>query len=177
MLVVGARWLVNGAVAMAQSLGVDELVIGLTVVALGTSLPEVATSVVASVRGQRDIAVGNVVGSNIFNILAVLGLSATVAPEGIAVSRAALQFDIPVMVAVAVVCLPITFTGGVIARWEGAVLLSYYVAYSAYLVLASARHAAAPALGSVLLLFVVPLTVLGLGASLIFALIRRPRVR
>lgn len=176
MLVLGARWLVNGAVVIAQSLGVSELAIGLTVVALGTSLPEVATSILASFRGQRDIAVGNVVGSNIFNILAVLGISALVSPQGVDVSHTALWFDIPVMIAVAVACLPILFTGSVIARWEGAVLLGYYVAYTAYLLLASTHHAAAPALGKTFLLFVIPLTVLGLGGSLAFALMRGPRI-
>ena len=83
LLVLGSRWLVNGAVAFAQAFGVSELVIGLTIVAAGTSLPEVATSILAAIRGERDIAVGNVVGSNIFNILAVLGLSGLVAPAGL----------------------------------------------------------------------------------------------
>lgn len=176
MLVLGARWLVNGAVALAQSMGVSELVIGLTVVALGTSLPEVATSIVASLRGQRDIAVGNVVGSNIFNILTVLGMASLVSPRGIEVSEAALKFDIPVMIAVAVVCLPMFFTGAVIMRWEGAVLLGYYVAYTLYLLLASSRDAAAPLVGKTLWLFVIPLTILGLGISLVNALVRRPRM-
>jgi len=116
LLVVGARWLVNGAVALARSLGLSELIIGLTIIAAGTSLPEVATSVIASLRGERDIAVGNVVGSNIFNILAVLGLTAAVAPEGVTVPVAALRFDIPFMIAVSVACLPIFFTGYRIAR-------------------------------------------------------------
>ena len=83
LLVLGSRWLVAGAVALAQAYGVSELVIGLTIVAAGTSLPEVATSVMAAIRGERDIAVGNVVGSNIFNILSVLGLSALVSPAGL----------------------------------------------------------------------------------------------
>src|SRR5690606_27817590 len=80
LLVLGSRWLVDGAVAIAEALGVSELIIGLTIVAAGTSLPEVATSVMASIKGERDIAVGNVVGSNIFNLLAVLGFSAAIAP-------------------------------------------------------------------------------------------------
>ncbi len=117
LLVVGSGWLVNGAVTIARWLGLSELIIGLTIVAAGTSLPELATSVLAAIRGQRDIAVGNVVGSNIFNILAVLGVSAFAAPAGVSVSQAALAFDIPVMTAVAVACLPVFFTGYRIARW------------------------------------------------------------
>jgi len=105
-LVLGARLLVAGSVALARLLGVGELVIGLTIVAAGTSLPEVATSVVASIRGERDIAVGNVVGSNIFNILCVLGASAAASKTGIAVTTSVLKFDIPVMTAAAVACLP-----------------------------------------------------------------------
>ena len=113
----------------------SELLIGLTIVAMGTSLPEVAASVLASWRGERDIAVGNVIGSNLFNILCVLGLSAAVSAQGVAVPVSALRFDIPVMIAVAVVCLPIFFTGQQIARWEGGLFLGYYVAYTLYLVL------------------------------------------
>jgi cation:H+ antiporter len=158
LLVLGSRWLVNGAVAFAQALGVSELVIGLTIVAAGTSLPEVATSILAAVRGERDIAVGNVVGSNIFNILAVLGLSGLVAPSGLPVSPALVAFDAPVMIAVAVACLPIFASGATIARWEGALFLFFYVAYTAYLVLAAQQHDALPAFSTVMQLFVLPLT-------------------
>ncbi len=132
ILVMGSRLLVSSAVAIAQSLGVSELVIGLTIVAGGTSLPEVATSVIASLRGQRDIAVGNVVGSNVFNLLGVLGLAALISPAGIGVAQQALVFDLPVMVAAAVACLPIFITGREIARWEGALFLAYYLAYTLY---------------------------------------------
>jgi cation:H+ antiporter len=158
LLVLGARWLVNGAVAVAQAIGLSELVVGLTVVAIGTSLPEVATSVVAAFRGQRDIAVGNIVGSCIYNILFVLGLAGLIAPEGIGVSSAALGFDIPVMIATAVACLPIFFTGREIARWEGFLFLGYYVAYTLYLLLNATGHDALPVFSFVMLIFVVPLT-------------------
>jgi len=157
-LVLGSRWFVTAAVAVAQSLGVSELVIGLTIVAAGTSLPEVATSVMASLRGERDIAVGNVVGSNLFNILGVLGLSAVVAPDGLAVAPAVSRFDLPVMVAVAVACLPIFLTGHRIARWEGGLFLAYYVAYVTYLVLGATQHDALPAVSWVMGVFVLPLT-------------------
>jgi len=120
LLVLGGRWLVDGAVEVTRALGMSELVIGLTIVAAGTSLPEVATSVIAAARRERDIAVGNVIGSNLFSILAVLGLAALLVPGGVEVAPAALRFDLPVMLAVAVACLPIFFTGHLIARWRGA---------------------------------------------------------
>ena len=161
-LVLGSRWLVEGAVAFATALGVSELIIGLTVVAFGTSLPEVATSLVAAFRGQRDMAVGNAVGSCIFNILAVLGISSLVAPDGIPVPQAALSFDIPVMIATAVACLPIFFTGSRIARREGLLFLAYYAAYAAYLFFDSTGHEALPAFSFVMLAFVIPLTILTL---------------
>ncbi|MEX2531639.1 MAG: calcium/sodium antiporter [Gemmatimonadota bacterium] len=161
-LVLGSTWLVSGAVAIAETLGVSELVIGLTIVAAGTSLPEVATSVLASLRGQRDIAVGNVVGSNVFNILAVLGISSIVAPEGIAVARSVLTFDMLIMLAVAVACLPIFFSGHRIDRWEGALFLGYYVAYTAYLVLHATDHPTLPAFRSAVVYFALPLTVVTL---------------
>jgi cation:H+ antiporter len=163
LLVAGSRWLVEGAVTLARRIGLSELVIGLTIVAAGTSLPEVAASIVATLKGERDIAVGNVVGSNLFNILAVLGLSALVSPAGLAVAPALLRFDIPVMIAVMVACLPIFFTGHRIERWEGAVFLAFYAAYVAYLVLAAKGHAALPVYGAVLAGFVLPLTALTLG--------------
>lgn len=157
-LVLGAGWFVEGAIEAARRLGLSELVIGLTIVAGGTSLPEFATSVLASVRGQRDIAIGNVVGSNIFNLLGVLGFSATVSPTGIAVSGSSLWFDFPVMIAAAVACLPIFYTGHRIARWEGALFLGYYGAYVAYLVLSTTEHAALSAFSTAMAAFVLPLT-------------------
>jgi cation:H+ antiporter len=158
LLVLGSRWLVNGAVAFAQAFGMSELVIGLTIVAAGTSLPEVATSILAALRGERDIAVGNVVGSNLFNILSVLGLSALVSPAGLPAAPALLRFDLPVMIAVAVACLPVFASGSVIARWEGALFFLYYVAYTAYLVLAAQQHDALPAFSAAMQAFVLPLT-------------------
>lgn len=157
LLVLGARWLVDAAIAMARAIGVSELVIGLTIVAAGTSMPEVATSVLAALRGERDIAVGNVVGSNIFNVLAVLGLSGT-AGRGIDVAPAVLHFDLPVALAVAAACLPITLSGHRIARWEGGLFLAYYVAYTAYVVLAASSHDALPAFSAGMAWFVIPLT-------------------
>lgn len=174
MLVLGSRWLVDGAAGIARSLGVSELLIGLTLVAAGTSLPELATSVVAGIRGERDIAVGNVVGSNIFNILVVLGGSSIVVGS-MKVSTPALHFDIPVMVATAVACLPIFFTGGRISRWEGAVFLLYYIVYTAYLILRGQEEDSA-ILDATMIWFVIPATVLGIGLSVVYALRNRRKL-
>ncbi|CAM5281330.1 calcium/sodium antiporter [Thauera mechernichensis] len=167
MLVVGADWLVDSAVAFARAFGVSDLVIGLTVVAVGTSMPEIATSIVAAMRGQRDIAVGNVVGSNVFNILAVLGVTGIVSGAGLPVSEAARNFDLWVMLAVAFACLPIMITGREIARWEGGVFLAYYAAYTAWLVLQAQQHASLPAFSNVMLGYVLPLTVVTLIVSIV----------
>jgi cation:H+ antiporter len=162
LLALGARLLVENAVLLARAFGVSELIIGLTLVAAGTSLPEVATSIVASIRGERDIAVGNVVGSNIFNILCVLGVAAMVAPEGLRVSPTVMRFDTPVMIAVALACLPIFFSGHRIDRWEGAVFLGYYAAYVLYLGLNAVQHDALPAFSLTMTTFVIPLTAITL---------------
>jgi cation:H+ antiporter len=167
MLVLGADWLVGAAVAFAQAFGVSDLVIGLTVVAVGTSMPEIATSIIAAMRGQRDIAVGNVVGSNVFNIFAVLGATGLISAGGIPVPEAARNFDLWVMLAVAFACLPILITGREIARWEGAVFLGYYAAYTAYLVLAAQQHEALPAFSGAMLSYVMPLTVITLIVSIV----------
>ncbi len=158
LLVLGSNWLVKGAVELAKYFGISELVIGLTIIAAGTSLPEVATSVVAAIKGEKDIAVGNVVGSNIFNILSVLGLTSIVAPNGISVSPAVLNFDIPIMTAVAIACLPIFFTGNSISRWEGGLFLGYYIAYILYLFFDATQHDMLPAYSSVMIIFVIPIT-------------------
>lgn len=158
LLVLGSRWLVDGAVALATFLGVSELLIGLTVVALGTSLPEVATTLAAAIRGQRDIAVGNVVGSCTFNIISVLGISSLVSRDGILVSAQALQFDIPVMIGVAVACLPVFYTGGMVSRWEGALFFGYYIAYTAYLILHATHNGSLASFEHAMLWFAIPLT-------------------
>jgi cation:H+ antiporter len=173
LLSLGSRWLVDGAVSVAESLGVSQLVIGLTIVAAGTSLPEVVTSIVAAIRGERDIAVGNVVGSNLFNILCVLGLASAIAPGGVTVSPSALWFDVPVMIAVAVACLPIFFTGHVIARWEGGLFFFYYLAYTAYLVLDATGSEFSRTLAGVMIGFVAPLTAVTLGVTTLRSLRQR----
>ncbi|MFI7493336.1 calcium/sodium antiporter [Kocuria sp. M4R2S49] len=157
LLVAGATLLVEGAVNIATTLGVSSLVVGLTVVAVGTSLPELATSIIAVRRGERDLAVGNVVGSNIFNIGVVLGLPALLAGDGIPVASAAVAFDIPVMLAAALALLPIAFTGFAVARWEGALFVALYLAYTGYVVLAATAHDALEGFTAVMAWFVLPL--------------------
>jgi cation:H+ antiporter len=150
ILVLGSGWLVDSAVQLAKGLGVSDAVIGLTIVAAGTSLPEVAASVIATLRGQRDIAIGNVVGSNIANILGILGISTLVTPGGLAVAPQMLSLDIPVMIAVAVICLPAFYSGYLIRRWEGAVFLAAYIGYTTWLVFDATGHSGTAALGNAL---------------------------
>ncbi len=177
LLILGSRWVVDSAVSFAHFLGVSELVVGLTIVAAGTSLPEVVTSVIAAVRGERDIAVGNVVGSNLFNIMGVLGITSIVAPTGIEVSKAVIGFDLPVMIAVALACLPIFFTDGVISRCEGALLIGYYVIYTLYLILAASHHDTLPGFSVIILYFVIPLTVITLIIAALLEISRRKKRR
>jgi cation:H+ antiporter len=158
-LVVGSQLLVGAATDIATEVGVSDLVIGLTVVAIGTSLPELATSMLAAFRGQRDIAVGNVVGSNLFNLLCVLGATGLVSSEGVAVSDASLRLDFPVMLSASVVLVPIFWNGFEIKRWEGFVLLAFYVVFVAYLVLDTSDHDAAAVVGPAALI-VTPLVLM-----------------
>ncbi|MFZ9885967.1 MAG: calcium/sodium antiporter [Myxococcota bacterium] len=157
LLVVGARWLVDAAIEVAKWFGLSELVIGLTVVAVGTSLPEIATSITAALRGERDIAVGNAIGSNIMNLVLVLGPTAVLAPAGVPVPASALAFDMPVMIAVAVGALPIFFSGHRIARWEGVLFLAMYAAYLTYVALSAQGSPLAVDFKVAMLWFVLPL--------------------
>jgi cation:H+ antiporter len=173
-LVLGSKWLVDGAVMIARHFGVSELIIGLTIVSAGTSLPEVATSVVAAIKGERDIAVGNVVGSNIFNIVTVLGLSSIIAPAGIAVSATALEFDMLFMIAIAFATLPVFFYGYRIGRLSGFFFLAFYLAYLAYLILGATGHDMYGAYRHALIFYVLPLTAIAL-AVVLFKAIRQPK--
>jgi cation:H+ antiporter len=143
---------------------VSDLVIGLTIVAAGTSLPELATSVMAAIRGQRDIAVGNVVGSNLFNLLGVLGASAAISKNGVSVADAALRLDIPVMIAATIVLIPICWNGFQIKRWEGILLAAFYVAYVAYLILESGESTVLETYRTMMLI-VVPVVMIAFGAA------------
>jgi cation:H+ antiporter len=174
LLVLGSDWLVDGAVRLAQLFNVSDLVIGLTIVAMGTSLPEVATSIVAALKKERDIAVGNVVGSNIFNILAVIGLSGMFSPAGIPVSAAALRLDIPIMLAVAALTLPIFFTGNRISRLEGALLLVFWASYTTYLVFISIPFPAGTnILTTAVIWFILPVSL----TAILFDVLRERRAR
>jgi len=162
LLVLGSEWLVNSAIIFAKLLGVSEVVIGLTIVAAGTSLPELVTSIVASIRHERDIAVGNIIGSNIFNIMGVLGLSSILSPSGISVSSSFLGFDLPIMIGVAFACLPIFFSGGRISRLEGLLFFSYYIIYTVYLVMYTTKHDNLPLYNHIVMYYVIPITVITL---------------
>lgn len=164
LLILGSRFLVSSATTIAEAFGVSDLVIGLTVVAAGTSLPELATSVMAAYRGQRDIAVGNVVGSNLFNLLGVLGASATLSSSGIPVNRELIRLDYPVMLAATLVLIPICWNGFAIKRWEGMLLAAFYVAYVAYLVM-DAGDSTAPELFRVMMLIVIPIVLIAFTAT------------
>lgn len=132
LLVVGSQLLVKGATAVALTLGVSQTVIGLTIVAAGTSMPELVTSLVSAYRGKADLAIGNVVGSNLLNQLVILGLCATVSgSRGLAVDPVMVSRDLPIMVVTTLACLPIFWTGGVISRAEGFLLVALYGFYLA----------------------------------------------
>ena len=136
ILLGGAHFVVNGAANTARFLGISELAIGLTVVAIGTSLPELATAIAASVQDEGDILVGNVVGSNIFNLLAVLGVASITRPLGI--SASVIRVEAPVMLAVSILLLPFVWTTLRLTRWEGGIFLAAYIAFIVLLALPSA---------------------------------------
>ncbi len=173
LLVLGSHWMVEAAVAFARFLGVSDLIIGLTVIAIGTSLPEIAASIMAALRGERDIAVGNVVGSNTFNILGCLGLAGVVSRDGLTAAPAVLNFDLWVMVAVAAASLPVFVAGREIGRGKGLMFLAYYAAYLAYLVLGAQQHDALEEFSAIMIGFVLPITLVTLVAMLVRAQSRR----
>lgn len=156
MLVFAGRLLLGAAVVVATDLGFSERVIGLTVVAVGTSLPELATSLIAALRGQRDIAVGNVIGANLFNLLGVLGLTALIAPMPLSVSPNALDFDLPVMLGVAALCLPVFYSGYRVTRVEGLLLLGLYLVYGLHVVSFTTGMPLAGKLERLMLFYVLP---------------------
>jgi cation:H+ antiporter len=163
LLAGGAHFLVEGVRQLALSFAVSETIISLSIVAVGTSLPELATSAVASMRGNADIAVGNVVGSSIFNLLFVLGVAALFNADGLTVSRQLIGLDFPVMIAVAVACLPVAFSGSSLDRWEGAIFLVYYTTYVVYLYLFAVDHRFLTRFSWITAVFTIPLTTLTLG--------------
>uniref|UniRef100_A0A7C2BCW3 Calcium/sodium antiporter n=1 Tax=Pseudomonas graminis TaxID=158627 RepID=A0A7C2BCW3_9PSED len=134
LLTLGSHLLVGAAVSVALDLGLSERVIGLTVIAVATSLPALMTSLVAALRGERDIAVGNIIGSNLFNLLGVLGITALISTGPLSISPNALDFDLPVMLGVAALCVPLFYSGYRITRLEGLLLLGLYAVYGLHIV-------------------------------------------
>ncbi|AKA26647.1 calcium/sodium antiporter [Pseudomonas chlororaphis] len=168
LLVLAGHLLVEAAVEVATDLGLSERIIGLTIVAVGTSLPALATSLIAALRGQRDIAVGNIIGSNLFNLLGVLGFTALVAPTPLSVSPNAVDFDLPVMLGVAVLCLPVFYSGYRVTRAEGLLFLGLYLAYGLHVVSFTTGMPLAGKLEDLMLFFVLPVLV----AFLLFSSLR-----
>jgi len=136
IIVFGADWLVSGAVDLAEAAGVSDALIGLTIVAIGTSAPELATTIISTIRGDRDIAVGNLIGSSIYNLTFILGISLFFAPGAIEVDPMLIAVDLPIMVLVALACIPVFLTGKRMSRREGWAFVIAYVAYLAYLIIA-----------------------------------------
>jgi cation:H+ antiporter len=157
LLVLGSQVLVKGSIAAAQGLGVSETVIGLTIVAAGTSMPELVTSLVAAYRGKADLAIGNVVGSNLLNQLVILGLCGLVSGErGLGVDPVMLTRDFPIMVVTTLACLPIFWTGGVITRLEGWILIALYGVYVIEQILTSTASSVSDEFRLIVLIGVVP---------------------
>ncbi|NNB35751.1 calcium/sodium antiporter [Pseudomonas fragi] len=156
LLGLAGHLLLGAAVTLATELGLSERIIGLTIIAVSTSLPQLATSLIAAFRGQGEIAVGNVIGSNVFNLLGVLGLTALVAPAPLSVSPNALAFDLPVMLGVAALCLPVFYTGYRVTRGEGLLFLGLYLAYGLHVVSFTTGMPLAGKLEHLMLFFVLP---------------------
>ncbi|KJZ57723.1 calcium/sodium antiporter [Pseudomonas marginalis] len=168
ILVLAGHLLLGAAVDVASDLGLSERIIGLTLIGVGTSLPCLATSLIAALRGEREIAVGNVIGSNLFNLLGVLGLTALLAPSPLSVSPNALDFDLPVMLGVVVLCLPVFYTGYRVTRAEGLVLLGLYLAYGLHVMTFTTGMPLANKLEQLMLYYVLPALV----AFLLFSTLR-----
>ena len=136
VIVLGSDWLVDGGVGLARSMGISDAVIGLTIVAIGTSAPELVTTVIGTLRNERDIAIGNLLGSSIYNILAILGVTCVVTAAGLPVERQLSLVDIPLMALVALVCVPVFLTGKKVSRLEGGLFVGTYLVYLTYLIVA-----------------------------------------
>lgn len=155
-VVLGSHLLVAASVVIALDLGLSERVVGLTVIAGSTSLPALTTSLIAALRGERDIAVANVIGSSLFNLLGVLGVTALIAPAPLSVSPNALDFDLPVMLGVAALCWPLFYSGYRVTRLEGLMLLALYLAYGLHIVSFTTGMPLADRLEGLMVRFVLP---------------------
>jgi cation:H+ antiporter len=160
LIVLGSGWMVDSAVTIATILGLSELVIGLTIVSIGTSLPEVATSLSAARKGKADIAVANVLGSNLYNMLLTLGLTLVIAPNILDVSMDAINLDLPFMLAVSIACIPIFIAGFNLTRLDGSLFLFYYTAYLTYLVLNAVQSEIVPIFQLAMMWVIIPATII-----------------
>lgn len=131
--IYGAEKLVDGAVSIAQYFGMSDAVIGLTIIAIGTSAPELATTIVGTIRNERDVAIGNLLGSSIINIFIILGITSIFTSNGVNVSDDILWFDLPLVALVALVCYPVFRSDQMVSRREGILFVSLYLAYLSYL--------------------------------------------
>lgn len=156
---IAAQFVVSAAEDIALALGVPELVVGLTVLAVGTSAPEIATSVIAAVKGRSDVAIGNAIGSNVFNLLFVLG-TVSVTHSDIPVADELIRLDIPIMIGAAVLCIPIALTDAAITRWEGVAFVGLYAGYTTFLVLDGLDEPSASIVGAVALAAIIPILAL-----------------
>jgi len=162
ILVTGATWLINSSLIFAEMAGVSELTIGLTVVAIGTSLPEIVVVLIAAIKGEKDIAIGSIIGSNILNFLAVLGVSGLFIPGAIPVQEALIRFDLVILLIASILCIPIFYTGHKMVRWEGLLFLCLYFSYLFYLFLSSNEYDFLTVFTSIMLYFVLPVTLITL---------------
>lgn len=176
-LILGARWIVSSAIIFAEMAGVSELVIGLTVVAIGTSLPEIVISLLAAFKGEKDIAVGNIIGSNILNFLAVLGVSGMFIPEAIPIQQSLIDVDLILLIGATILCFPIFFTGRRIVRWEGAIFLILYIAYLLYQFLIASDHEILEVFIALMLYFAFPMILLLVSTAFIAETKKRYRYR
>jgi cation:H+ antiporter len=174
LLVLGSQVLVKGATAAAIGLGVTETVIGLTIVSAGTSMPELVTSLVAAYRGKADLAIGNVVGSNLLNQLLILGVCSVFSGEGLLVDPVVISRDLPVMVLTTLALLPILWTRGVVSRLEGGILVGLYGLYMAEQVLSETLTTAQDEFRFVVLVVVVPLVLVFLVWQMLRWRLQRP---
>jgi cation:H+ antiporter len=136
VIVFGADWLVDGAVSIARLWGVSDAFIGLTIVAIGTSSPEFVTTLISTLQNRRDIAIGNLLGSSVYNIVFILGATCLLSPDAIPVPRGLITLDIPVMALVALACIPVFISGRQVSRPEAAFFVGSYIVYLSYLVVA-----------------------------------------
>lgn len=166
-LALASKFFVGSATELAILMNLSELIIGLTVVACGSAAPEVVISITAARKGESDIAVGNIIGSCIFNILCVLGFTVLLFPNQ-EITRAAINFDIPIMVVSSVLCIPLFMTDMKVSRWEGAVLVLSFVSYISWITLDSTDHDAAEPFGKFVMFFLVPI----MASAVLFTFVR-----